>query len=70
MSRARLSKFLFPLLLAVSLGLSGAEAQTAPLSSAVDEAARRVAEAFPKVRGAVLDVLPTGQLLLDLPNLR
>lgn len=66
MFRARLSNFLFPLLLAVGLGLPAAQAQTAPLSSAVDEAARRVAEAFPKVRGAVLDLLPTGQLLLDL----
>ncbi len=66
MSRASLPKYLFPLLLAVSLGLSAAQAQTAPLSTAVDEAARRIAEAFPKVRGAVLDVLPTGQLLLDL----
>ncbi|MGH7364514.1 MAG: hypothetical protein ACREKA_12265, partial [Candidatus Methylomirabilales bacterium] len=66
MSRARLSRSLFPVLLAVSLGLPAAQAQTAPLSSAVDEAARRVADAFPKVRGAILDVLPTGQLLLDL----
>lgn len=65
MSRARFSRLLFPLLLAVTLGLPAAQAQIAPLSSAVDEAARRVAEAFPKVRGTVLDVLPTGQLLLD-----
>ncbi|MCI0371148.1 MAG: hypothetical protein L0214_07135 [candidate division NC10 bacterium] len=68
MPGTRLSRFLFPLLLAMSLGLSGVEAQTAPLSSAVDEAARRVAEAFPKLRGTILDLLPTGQLLLDLPK--
>jgi len=68
MSPIRLARFLFPFLLAVSLGLSGVQAQTAPLSSAVDEAARRVAEAFPKLRGTVLDLLPTGQLLLDLPK--
>jgi len=66
MSRLRHSRLLFPLLLAVTLGLPGAEAQSTPLSGAVDEAARRVAEAFPKVRGAILDILPTGQLLLDL----
>lgn len=66
MSGARLSRVLSPLLLAATLGLPGVRAQTAPLSSAVDEAARRVAEAFPKVHGVILDVLPTGQLLLDL----
>ncbi|MBI4391440.1 MAG: hypothetical protein HY575_06105, partial [candidate division NC10 bacterium] len=65
MVRPRLSRILLLPLLTVSLGLPGAVAQTAPLSSAVDEAARRVAEAFPKVRGTVLDILPTGQLLLD-----
>ncbi len=68
MSRAPLSRvlLLFSFLLGATLGLPGAEAQTASLSSAVDEVARRAAEAFPKVRGVVLDVLPTGQLLLDL----
>ena len=45
---------------------AAAQAQTVSLSQAADEAARRVAEAFPKARGAVLDLLPTGQLLLDL----
>jgi hypothetical protein len=65
MSWACRLRSLLLLLFAVALGFPAAEAQTVSLSSAVDEAARRVAEAFPKARGAVLDVLPTGQLLLD-----
>lgn len=63
---ARPSRLILLLLLAGSLGLPAAGAQTPSLSGAAEEAARRVAEAFPKVRGKILDVLPTGQLLLDL----
>jgi hypothetical protein len=66
MTRARISRVLLSILVTVTLGLPGAQAQGTSLSTTVDEAARRVAEAFPKVRGTILDVLPTGQLLLDL----